>query len=340
MAKMMRAAVAEKIGEPLVLRELPVPEPGAGEILVRIVTSGVCHTDIHVIDGDWPMKMRFPMIPGHEGCGYVAALGSGVTSVREGDRVGVFWLNSACGSCEYCVTGRETLCMRQQNTGYSSNGTYADYCVLSAPYAVPLPEGDFAKLTPIMCAGVTTYKALKEIGAKPGNWIVISGLGGTGHLAVQYAKAMGLHVAGIDIDDDKLEQARNLGADITINADREFPVNRINKLTGGAHGALITAAVPKAFEQGVRMLRRGGTCILIGVPPGAFPLSIFDTVVKGLTVRGSITGTRQDLREALQLAGEGKVSAVVESEPLTEVNSAIEAIRKGRVKGRIVLRMT
>jgi propanol-preferring alcohol dehydrogenase len=339
MAKVMRAAVAEKRGEPLVLRELPVPEPGAGEILVRIVTSGVCHTDIHVIDGDWPIKMRLPIIPGHEGCGYVAALGSGVTSVREGDRVGVYWLNSACGSCEFCNTGRETLCMRQQNTGYSSNGTYADYCVASGHYAVPLPEGDFDKLTPIMCAGVTTYKALKEIGARPGNWIVISGLGGTGHLAVQYAKAMGLHVAGIDIVDDKLEQAKCLGADITINAEREFPVNRINKLTGGAHGTLITAVAPKAFEQGVRMLRRGGTCMLVGVPPGAFPLSIFDTVVNGLTVRGSITGTRQDLREALQLASEGKISAVVESEPLAEVNSAIEAIRKGRVKGRVVLQM-
>lgn len=339
MATSMRAAVAEKFGEPLVLRELPVPQPGSSQVLVRIVASGVCHTDIHAINGDWPLKPRLPLIPGHEACGHVAALGSGVSSLKEGDRVGVSWLNAACGVCEYCLTGRETLCLGQQNTGYSLNGTYADYCLVSAAYAVPLPKGEFDRLAPIMCAGVTTYKGLKETGARPGSFVVVSGVGGIGHLAVQYAKALGLHVAAIDIDEERLAQARTLGAEIAINAEREFPVSRIIRLTGGAHGALITAVAPKAFEQGVGMLRRGGTCVFVGIPPGAFPLSIFDMVVKGLTIRGSIIGTRQDLREALQFVSEGNVSAAVEIQPLERVNDAIAAIQKRQVKGRVVLRM-
>jgi propanol-preferring alcohol dehydrogenase len=339
MAKLMRAAVAEKFGDPLVLRELPIPEPGPGQILVRIVASGVCHTDIHAMNGDWPLKPRLPVIPGHEACGHVAALGSGVTSPKEGDRVGISWLNAACGICEYCLTGREALCLRQQNTGYSVNGTYADYTLVSAAYAIPLPEGEFGKLAPILCAGVTTYKGLKETDARPGSSVVISGVGGIGHLAVQYARAMGLRVTAIDVDDGKLAQAKALGAEITINAEREFPVNRVVRLTGGAHGALITAVAPKAFEQGVGMLRRGGTCVFVGIPPGAFPLSIFDMVVKGLTIRGSIIGTRQDLREALQFVSEGKVSAMVEHYPLERVNVVIDAIRSRQIKARVVLRM-
>jgi propanol-preferring alcohol dehydrogenase len=339
MPKTMRAAIAEQFGRPLMLRELPVPEPDAGQVLVRIVATGVCHTDIHAINGDWPVKPRLPLIPGHEAVGHVAALGSGVASHKEGDRVGISWLNATCGVCEYCLTGRETLCPQQQNTGYSLHGTYADYCLVSAPYALQLPDGDPQQLAPILCAGVTTYKGLKETGAKAGASIVISGVGGIGHLAVQYAKAMGLHVSAIDIDDEKLMQAKVLGADTTINAEREFPANRIIRSTGGAHGALITAVAPKAFEQGIRMLRRGGTCVFVGIPPGTFPLSIFDIVVKGLTVRGSIVGTRQDLREALQFASEGKVSAVVEHHPFNDVNAVIEAVQQRQVKGRAVLNM-
>jgi propanol-preferring alcohol dehydrogenase len=292
------------------------------------------------MNGDWPLKPHLPVVPGHEGCGHVAALGAGVTALKEGDRVGISWLNAACGVCEYCLTGRENLCLRQQNTGYSLNGTFADYALVSAAYAAPLPPGELDKLAPVMCAGVTTYKGLKEIGARPGQFVVISGVGGIGHLAVQYAKAMGLHVAAIDIDDHKLEQAKALGAEITVNAEREFPVSRIVRSTGGAHGALVTAVAPKAYEQAVAMLRRGGTCVFVGIPPGAFPLSIFDMVVKGLTVRGSIVGTRQDLREALQFAGEGKVSALVVHQPLERVNDVIDAIRNRQVRARVVLRMT
>ena len=339
MTNMMRAAVAEQFRQPLQLRELPVPEPGPGQVLVRVAASGVCHTDLHAINGDWPVTPRLPIIPGHEAVGHIAAIGEGVTQHKEGDRVGVSWLNGACGVCEYCLTGRETLCLRQQNTGYTLNGTYADYCLVSAGYAVPLPEGDAHGLAPIMCAGVTTYKGLKEIGARAGHSIVVSGVGGIGHLAVQYAKAMGFHVTAIDIDETRLAQAKGLGADITINADARFPVNQVVRQTGGAHGALITAVAPKAYEQGIAMLRRGGTCVFVGIPPGNIGLSIFDVVVKGLTVRGSIVGTRQDLREALQFTRDGKVSSIVETHPLEKVNEVIEAVETRRVKGRAVLHM-
>jgi alcohol dehydrogenase, propanol-preferring len=340
MTKMMRAAVADGLGQPLQIRELPAPEPGPQQILVRIAASGVCSTDISLLDGDWPMKKpQFPLIPGHEACGYVAARGAGVTSFKDGDRVGVFWLNSACGTCDDCVSGQEPLCLRQVNTGYTTNGTYAEYCVVSAAYAVPLPEGPIDILTPTMCAGVTGYKGLKTLGASPGSWVVVSGVGGVGHLAIQYAKAMGLEVAAIDVEEEKVAQAAALGASIAINASREFPVNQIVRRTGGAHGVLVTAGALKAFEQAVRMLRRGGTCVLIGIPQEPLPLGIFDMVIKGLTVRGSLIGTRQDIREALQLVSAGKVKPMVESRSLDDVNGAIDAVRKRQARGRVVLTM-
>jgi|SRR5579872_1096970 len=339
MAAMMRAAIAEKFGDPLVLREIPIPTPAAGQVLVRVTATGVCHTDIHAMNGDWPVKPRLPLIPGHEAVGLIAAAGPGVTPLKEGDAVGISWLNGACGLCEYCLTGRETLCPRQQNTGYSLSGTYADYCLVSAGFAIPLPPGDPLHFVPILCAGVTTYKGLKEIGAKAGNSVVISGVGGIGHLALQYARAMGLKTVAIDIDDKKLALARELGAELVINAEKEFPVNRVIRATGGAHGVLVTAVAPKAYEQGVAMLRRGGACVFVGIPPGAVPISIFDVVVKGLTVKGSIIGTRQDLREALQFASEGKVSAITEHHPFDRVNAVIQSLKDHSARGRMILCM-
>jgi len=336
----MRAAIAEKVGEPLIVREIAVPEPGAGQILVRIVASGVCHTDIHGINGDWPLKPRFPIIPGHEACGYVVAAGPGVRAPKEGDRVGISWLNGTCGDCEYCLTTRENLCLGQQNSGYSVNGTFAEYALVAADYAIQLPSGDLEKFAPILCAGLTTYRGLKETGAKRGETVLISGVGGIGHLAVQYAKAMGFHVVAIDIDDEKLAQACALGADMAINAAKEFPINRVKRAFGGVHGALITAVAPDAFRQGIAMLRRGGTCVLVGIPPGTFPFSIFDTVTKGLTIRGSIVGTRQDVHEALQFVDDGKVAAVIERRPLEQVNDVIAEIQTGRIKARAVLCMS
>jgi propanol-preferring alcohol dehydrogenase len=336
----MRAAVVHKFREPLTIEEVPVPEPGPGQVLVRVAASGVCHTDLHAADGDWPVRPKLPFIPGHEGVGHVAALGAGVTSLKEGDRVGVPWLHSACGECEYCLTGWETLCPNQQNTGYSVDGGFAEYVLAPAAYVGRLPDGlDFVQAAPILCAGLTTYKGLKETDAKPGDWVVVSGVGGLGHLAVQYARAMGLHVAAVDVAEEKLALARELGAELTVNAEFEDPAARIQEEIGGSHGVLITAVSPPAFRQGIGMLRRGGTCVLVGLPPADFPAPIFDVVLKRLTIRGSIVGTRKDLQESLQFAAEGKVKSSVEAQPLEAVNTVFARLRRGDVRGRVVLQL-
>lgn len=338
MSTTMKAAVVHDFTKPLALEEVPVPTPGPGQVLIRVMASGVCHTDLHAAKGDWPVKPKLPFIPGHEGVGYVAALGPGVTSLKEGDRVGVPWLHSACGECEYCLTGWETLCPHQQNTGYSVDGGFAEYVLAPAAYVGRIPDGlDFISAAPILCAGVTTYKGIKETDTRPGQWIVISGIGGLGHVAVQYAKAMGLHVAAVDIADEKLALARQLGADLTVNAATQDAPAVIQREIGGAHGVLVTAVSVPAFQQALGMARRGGTISLVGLPPGEFPTPIFDVVLKRITIRGSIVGTRKDLQEALEFAAEGAVKPTVELQPLDAINTVFERLEKGDVNGRVVL---
>jgi propanol-preferring alcohol dehydrogenase len=334
----MKAAVVEKFGEPLVVREVPIPTPGPGQALVEVFATGVCHTDLHAVDGDWPIKPTLPFTPGHEGAGIVAVVGSGVTHLKEGDRVGIAWLHSACGHCEYCLSGWETLCLEQQNSGYSVNGSFAQYALGQADYLGRIPKNlSFVDAAPILCAGVTTYKGLKQTGARPGEWVVISGVGGLGHVAIQYAKAMGLHVAAVDLGPDKMALASKLGAEITIDAKTQDPAKEIQKQIGGAHGVLVTAVSLIAFKQAVGMLRRGGTCVLNGLPPGEFPVSIFDIVLNGNTIRGSIVGTRLDLEQALAFAAEGKVKATIETLPLECINDVFSRLKRGQVNGRVVL---
>lgn len=337
----MRAAVADGPAQPLHIRQVPIPEPGPGQLLVRLAASGLCHTDISILDGEWQMKRpRFPLVPGHEAAGYVAGFGKDSGSFREGDRVGVFWLNSACGICPDCADGREPFCTKQLNSGYTIDGTFAEYCLVSTDYAVPLPSGPIELLAPIMCAGVTVYKALKELALPPESWIVISGVGGAGHLAIQYARVMGLQVIAIDVDAEKVALAESLGAAIAINASNEFPVNKVVRATGGGVPAvMITTGAIKAFEQGLRMLRRCGVCMLVGVAREPFPITVFDVVIKGVSVRGSLIGTRRDVREALEFVSAGQVTPVIESRPLEDVNNAIAGLRQGQVKGRVALRM-
>jgi propanol-preferring alcohol dehydrogenase len=338
--KTMRAAVVEKFGEPLRIREVPVPSPGPGQALIQIIATGVCHTDLHAADGDWPVKPTPPFIPGHEGAGVVVKVGPGVTHLEVGDRVGLAWLHSACGHCEFCLRGWETLCHEQKNSGYSVNGSFAEYAIAQADYLGRLPDQlSFIDAGPILCAGVTTYKGLKETEARPGEWVVISGVGGLGHVAIQYAKAMGLHVAAVDVGDDKLALASKLGADIAVNAKSQDPAAMIQQEIGGAHGVLVTAVSPIAFKQAVGMLRRHGTCVLIGLPPGDFPVSIFDVVLNRYTLRGSIVGTREDLQEALAFAAEGKVKATIEQQPLESINDVFSRLKQGKVNGRVVLKI-
>lgn len=335
----MKAAVVRAFGKPLVIEDVPVPVPGPGEILVKVKACGVCHTDLHAASGDWPVKPSPPFIPGHEAAGVVAALGPDVTDFKLGDAVGVAWLHDACLRCEYCETGWETLCEHQHNTGYSVNGGFAEYVIASAAFAARLPAGvDFAAIAPILCAGVTTYKGLKETDTRPGEWVVISGIGGLGQVAVQYAKAMGLKVVALDIAEDKLELARAAGADRAVNALSADAVDSVLRDTGGgAHGVLVTAVSTAAFAQALKMARRKGTVSLVGLPPGEFPTPIFDVVLKRITVRGSIVGTRRDLDEAIAFAAEGKVRSEITKAPLADINAIFDRMKAGKINGRMVL---
>ncbi|CAN7758915.1 alcohol dehydrogenase AdhP [Variovorax sp. LjRoot84] len=337
----MKAAVVHAFGQPLKIEEVPVPEVPPGQVLVKVAASGVCHTDLHAAEGDWPVKPALPFIPGHEGVGHVAAVGAGVKHVKEGDRVGVPWLHTACGHCEHCITGWETLCDHQQMTGYTVNGGYAEYVLADPGYVGHLPANvGFTEIAPVLCAGVTVYKGLKVLDCKPGDWVAISGVGGLGHLAVQYAKAMGFHVAAVDIDDEKLQLAKEVGADMLINAAKQDPAQEMQKALRGAHGVLVTAVSRSAFAQALGMLHKRGTMSMVGLPPGDFALPIFDMVLNAKTVRGSIVGTRKDLQEALEFAGEGKVRTVCSEDRLDNINSVFDRMRQGRIEGRVVMRLT
>lgn len=335
----MQAAVVEVFGKPLVLQEVDIPTAGPGQVLVKTEACGVCHTDLHAANGDWLLKPALPFIPGHEGIGIVTAIGTGVTAVKEGDRVGVPWLYSACGHCEYCLAAREPVCAQAQFGGYTKNGGFAEYIVADPNYVAQIPSTLAARdAAPLICAGITSYKGIKETQARPGEWVVISGVGGLGHLAIQYARAMGLHVCAVDIDDGKLAHARGLGADVTVNAKNEDPVAAVEKATGGgAHGVLITAPSLGAFKQGVGMTRKHGTCVLVGLPPGEFPTPLFDVVANCITIRGSFVGNRRDMAEALAFAADGKVKADIELQPLSAINDVFHRLAHGDVPSRVVL---
>jgi propanol-preferring alcohol dehydrogenase len=339
MTRKMHAAVVEQFGKPLVLREWDLPTPERGQIVVKTSACGVCHTDLHAARGDWPLKPQLPFIPGHEGIGTVSAVGAGVTIVKEGDRVGVPWLYSACGHCEYCLSAWETVCPDAQFGGYSKNGGFAEYILADPDYVAHIPAGlSTLEAAPLICAGITTYKGVKETGARPGEWIAISGVGGLGHLAVQYAKVMGLRVCAVDIDDGKLAHAKRLGAELLVNAKTGDPAAAVKKGTdGGAHGVLVTAPSLGAFKQGVAMARRRGTCVLVGLPPGDFPVPLFDVVASCITIRGSFVGTRKDMAEALAFAADGKVKADIERRPLSAINEVFDRLQHGDVASRVVI---
>ncbi len=339
MTSKMQAAVVEQFGKPLVIKELDIPEPGPGQILVKTEACGVCHTDLHAANGDWPLKPALPFTPGHEGIGIVTALGAGVTAVKEGDRVGVPWLYSACGHCEFCLAAREPVCAEAQFGGYTKNGGFAEYIVADPNYVAHTPAGLAAReAAPLICAGITSYKGIKETQARPGEWVVVSGVGGLGHLGIQYAKAMGLHVCAVDIDDGKLAHAKRLGADAVVSAKDGDPIAAVRKATGGgAHGVLITAPSLGAFKQGVGMTRKCGTCVLVGLPPGEFPTPLFDVVANCITIRGSFVGNRRDMAEALAFAADGKVKADIELQPLSAINNVFHRLAHGDVPSRVVL---
>jgi alcohol dehydrogenase, propanol-preferring len=333
----MKAAVVHEFGHALVIEDVAKPTPGPGEVLVRIETSGLCHTDIHAAHGDWPVKPSPPFIPGHEGVGLVERVGAGVTRLREGDRVAIPWLGWACGACEACASGWETLCPNARYTGYTVNGGFAEYVVADAAFAGLVPASvDPLDAAPLTCAGVTTYKAVKVSGARSSDLVAVFGIGGLGHLAVQYARIAGATVAAVDVLDSKLDVAKGVGATYMMNAATEDPVEAIQAL-GGADAAIVLAATPQACEQAFASLRRNGTLVLVGLPAdNVMRLPIFETVLKGIKVVGSLVGTRVDLAETFALHADGRTTIVRESGRLEDVNEAMASVLSGGVDGRIV----
>ena len=343
MTQMMKAAVLHAVRTPLVIERVPVPEPGQDDLLIKVTACGVCHSDLHLVDGDWTPGPTLPLIPGHEVAGKVAAVGPGVTGFAVGDEVGVPWMYSSCGTCEFCLAGMETICPKGETTGYSKPGGYAEYMIAPAAFVGRLPTGtDPYAMAPILCAGVTTYRGLKRSGARPGQWVVILGIGGLGHIAVQYARAMGLRVAAVDVSADKLELARSLGAEVLVNGAETDAVAAIQSQIGGAHASVVTAVATPAFEQAIRMLRPAGTAVFIGLPGGKsdeIRASISAIANWELTVRGSNVGTREDLLEAVAFTARGLIKATIRTIALDDINATLDDMRKGKIVGRVVLKL-
>jgi alcohol dehydrogenase, propanol-preferring len=333
----MRTAVVTGFDRPLEIREVPIPEPSPHQVLVRIEASGLCHTDIHAARGDWPVKPAPPFTPGHEGVGVIERIGSAVTGRAVGERVAIPWLGYACGTCEYCVSGRETLCESQLNTGYALDGGHAEYAVAEAGYVVPVPEGvDSLEAAPLTCAGVTTYKAVKVSGLRPAERAAIFGIGGLGHLAQQYAQIFGAETVAVDVTEDKLQLAKNLGAAHVVNAAQSDPAAAIKAL-GGADVAVVLAANPTVLEQAYASLRRGGRLVLVSLPKeNNMNLPIFETVLGGISVIGSIVGTRADLAEVFRLHAAGRTRVIYETRRLDQINESFDEVLSGRVPARLV----
>ena len=335
-----RAAVVHEFHAPLSVEEVPARPLEPGQIRVQVEASGLCHTDIHAANGDWPVKPTPPFVPGHEGVGIVRELGPGVTEVKLGDRVAMPWLGYACGTCDHCVSGWETLCLEQKNMGYSIDGGFGEYATAYARYVVKVPDGlDPLDAAPLTCAGVTTYKAVKVAGTRSSDLVAVFGVGGLGHLAIQYAAIAGGRVVAVDLIDEKLELAKKLGAEFTINATNQDPIEEIQAL-GGADQAIALAVSPKAFEQAYGTLRRGGKLVFVALPAdNQVTLPIFETVLNGITIVGSIVGTRTDLREVFELHAAGKTHVIREVRSLDTVNESIADVEAGRVAARIVFQL-
>ncbi|MBA6254361.1 alcohol dehydrogenase AdhP [Colwellia sp. MB3u-55] len=335
----MKAAVIHQFKDKLEIKQLDKPTISSHEVLVKVHACGVCHTDLHACHGDWPVKPKMPLVPGHEGVGEIVEVGEQVKHFNLGDRVGIPWLYSACGYCDYCLSGNENLCLLQQNAGYSVDGSYAEYCKADGNYVVKIPdEISYVDAAPLFCAGVTTFKALKVSTAKPGEWVAIFGIGGLGHLAVQYAVAMGLNVIAIDTGTEKLKLAKDLGASFCLDFKSDDVVARVLAETGGVHASICTAVSKSGFEQSYQVIRRGGKCLLVGLPAEDMPLPIFDTVLNGVSVVGSIVGTRKDLVECLDFAARGKVKAITIEKSLEDINDIFEDMINGEITGRVVMK--
>ncbi|KUG58346.1 alcohol dehydrogenase [Serinicoccus chungangensis] len=333
----MKAAVVPSLGAPLEIRDVPVPEPGPGQVLVKVEASGLCHTDIHAARGEWPVRPKMPLIPGHEGVGTVVARGDGDLPVEEGDRVAVPWLGHACGHCRYCVAGWETYCLSPQYTGYTVDGGYAEYVLAHASHVVPVPQGVTSfDAAPLTCAGVTTFKALKVAHPQPNETVMVVGIGGLGHLGLQYASVFGARTVAVDVEDEKLQLAGELGADHTVDARSGRQEEELAAL-GGVDVALVTVPSPAAMHAAHASLNPGGRLVLVGLPAdNRLELPVFETVLRGISVIGSLVGTRNDLADCFALHAQGRTRVVAEPRRLEDVNDCFEEVLSGRVPARLV----
>jgi propanol-preferring alcohol dehydrogenase len=338
----VKAAILHSFNEPLRIEEIPAPTPGPGEVLIRVAACGVCHSDLSLAMGEWDMLRpitKLPLTLGHEVAGTVAGIGEGVAEFKIGDRVGVPWLHWTCGDCEFCLAGHEPLCSKQQVTGCTVDGGFAEYLKAKASHTAKLPDGlSFEEAAPLLCAGVTIHRAMKKAALRPGQTVAVFGVGGLGHLAIQLAKAKGAEVIAVDVADDKLGLARECGADKVVNAATAQAHKEIKKITGGgAHVVMVTSGSRAAYETALRSIRKAGALAIVGMAPEPVPLSTVAVVSGEFRIVGSAVGTREDLREVLQLAAEGKVKCRIETRALEEAQTVLNEMKDGRLIGRVVL---
>ncbi|TQB71700.1 alcohol dehydrogenase [Monascus purpureus] len=344
--KLQWAQVVEEAGGPVIYKQIPVPTPGPDEVLVNIKYTGVCHTDLHARKGDWPLPVKMPLVGGHEGAGVVVAKGQLVNNVNIGDHAGVKWLNGSCLSCEFCRTSDESLCPDASLSGYTVDGTFQQFCIAKAAHVSILPKDvPLDAVAPVLCAGITVYKGLKESGIQPGQTLAIVGAGGgLGSLAQQYAKAMGLRVIAIDGGEEKKELCQQLGAesyvDFTKSKDLVKDVQAATPDGLGPHAALLLAVAEIPFQQAAAYVRPRGVVVAIGLPAGAFlKAPVFSTVVRMIQIRGSYVGNRQDGIEAIDFLRRGLIKAPFKTVDLSELPKVYELMEQGKIAGRYVLKV-
>ena len=338
----MKAAVLHELKQRLVVEEVERPRPGDNDVLIQVEACGVCHSDLHVADGDWKQFAgitKVPLILGHEVAGRVVQTGAEVKNLKPGDRVGVPWIYWTCGECEFCRAGYENLCAKQKITGVTVDGGYAEFLKAPATHATKIPDAvSSVQAAPLFCAGVTVYRAMMQAKPQRGQRLAVFGIGGLGHLAIQIAVHLGLEVSAVDVDDEKLALAKSLGAVHTANSTTTNVVKEMRK-RGSAHIALVTSASKAAYDTAFYCVRPTGTLLAVGLPADEISFPAIMMSAKEVTIKASAVGTRQDLEQVLALAAEGKLHCQVATRPLSDVNAIMEEMRSGKVSGRIVLTM-
>ena len=336
----MKAAILREFKAPLTIEEVAQPTPDAHEVLIQVEACGVCHSDLHVANGDWPQLVpitKRPLILGHEIAGHVVEKGASVDQLEIGDRVGVPWVHWTCGECDFCREGNENLCVKQKITGVTVDGGYAEFVKAPASHALKIPDGlSGVDAAPLFCAGVTVYRALKHARIQPGQRLAVFGVGGLGHLAVQIGLGMGAIVTAIDVSEEKLAHARSLGASATLNAASANVVKELRR-AGGVHAALVTSAAKAAYDTAFPCVRPTGKLLVVGLPSESLCFPPIVMAALEVRIQASSVGTREDIRELLAAAAAGKVRCQVTTRPLAQANEVLAELREGAVLGRVVL---